>query len=279
MLIFGAAGWAAIRGWKAGTSVHVKIVPVAGSGSGAAGQGGDAVDGTRAGLFPHGEGAAVVIDVLRATTTLVTALAHGAERVYPVASPAEAHKLRVELSPHPVVLAGERDSVRLPGFDLGNSPRDCTVAAVAGRYVVMSTTNGTAAMLALRPARVGVAAALVNLPAVAAALAGEETVTILCAGTKGSVSLEDTIAAGGLINHWQSNGQPVVTDDFGLVALAAYRAARTDLAGWLSRSQNGRRLLELGWPDDLDWCAGIGAFDIVPVLRHDERGNLYFGLV
>lgn len=232
-----------------------------------------------AGPVANGEEAAVVIDVLRATTTLVTALAHGAERVYPVASPAEAYKLREDLAPHPVVLAGERDSVRLPGFDLGNSPRECTAQAVAGRYLVMSTTNGTAAMLALRPARVGVAAALVNLPAVAAALAGEKTVTILCAGTKGSLSLEDTIAAGGLIDHWQSMHHDVITDDFGLVALAAYRAARSELAGWLSQSQNGRRLLELGWPTDIDWCAGVGVFDVVPVLRHDEHGNLYFGLV
>ena len=224
-------------------------------------------------------GAAVVIDVLRATSTVVTALAHGAAGVYPAESPEAAHKLREELSPDRVLLGGERESVRLPGFDLGNSPLEYTPGVVAGRHVILCTTNGTGAMLAVRSARRGVAAALLNLPAVARALATEDAVTILCAGTKGSVSLEDTIAAGGLIAHWQGMDVDVTTDDFGFVALGAYEAARSDLAGWLSRSRNGQRLLHLGLHADIDWCARLGAVDIVPVVRHDPGGRVYFGLV
>lgn len=218
-------------------------------------------------------GIAVVIDVLRASTTMITALAHGAACVVPVADVVEARRLASETGPA-ALLGGERGGVRIPGFDLGNSPLEYVAGRVAGRTIVITTTNGTAALAAARGAREILIGALVNRSAVAAAirrLAGDGgRVHLVCAGTDGCVSAEDVLAAGAILDAADADRAGDALDAAAREALAAFRrvAARGDVPATLvaefRRSPGGANLVALGMEADLPATAAIDAIPVVP---------------
>ena len=220
-------------------------------------------------------GVAVVIDVLRASTTMITALAHGAAGIVPVADVDEARRLAGELGPR-VVLGGERGGLRISGFDLGNSPREYTAERVAGQTVVITTTNGTAALHASRDAAEIVVGAIVNRRAVAEAvrrLAGDQGVVhLVCAGTDGVVSAEDVLAAGAILDAAAADGRDDVLDDAAREALAFFQrvAARGDVPAALvvefCRSPGGANLVDLGMEADLPAAAAIDSLAVVPRL-------------
>ncbi len=203
-------------------------------------------------LTPDEAGAAptgIVIDVIRATTTMCQALASGYERVFCTAEVEEAQALRNELGEG--VLGGERNAVRIPGFDLGNSPRE--YLEPAGKTVILSTTNGTRAVVsaAQRCERVLVAS-LLNLSAVVeAARAAEEDVVVVCAGVQGTLALDDAYVAGRIVEllDWERSD----------AAEAAARLAST----WrgaeeaFRASKSGRNLLENApeLEEDIAFCA------------------------
>ena len=142
-----------------------------------------------------------VIDVLRATTTIAVALANGAAGVIAVAEPEDAIALGNRLGRERVLLCGERESLRIEGFDLDNSPASFSAHVVAGKTLVMTTTNGTRALRAVAAAASVRAAALVNRSAVADALAQEDgDVVIVCAGEANGFALEDALGAGALVD-------------------------------------------------------------------------------
>src|SRR5262249_50719511 len=155
------------------------------------------------GEFPELELAgrvALVVDVFRATSMVVAAFGAGCARVIPVASEAAARERAAALAPEPVLLAGERGGDPIEGFDLGNSPLDCTPERVGGRTLVLTTTNGTRAMLKAGEAAAAALAALTNVAAAAQwAVNHRRDVTVLCAGEQGRFSLEDTGCAGLLV--------------------------------------------------------------------------------
>ena len=141
--------------------------------------------------------AALVVDVLRATSMVVAACEAGCVRVIPVADAGLARERARALAPEPVLLAGERGGERIDGFDLDNSPLDCSPARVGGRSIVLTTTNGTAAMLKASQAGAAAIAALTNVgAAVRWAVSQDRDVTVLCAGEQGAFSLEDAVCAG-----------------------------------------------------------------------------------
>ena len=220
-------------------------------------------------------GVAVVIDVLRASTTMITALAHGAAGVVPVAGIDEARRLAAEAGPA-ALLGGERGGVRISGFDLGNSPLEYSAARVAGRTIVITTTNGTAALAAARGAREILIGAIVNRAAVAAAirrLAGEgEHVHLVCAGTDGCVSAEDVLAAGAILDAAGADAAGDTLDASARDALASFRrvAAGGDVPAALvaefRRSPGGANLVALGMEADLPAAAAIDTLRIVPRL-------------
>jgi 2-phosphosulfolactate phosphatase len=220
-------------------------------------------------------GVAVVIDVLRASTTMITALAHGAAGILPVADVNEATRLAAELGQR-AVLGGERGGLRIQGFDLGNSPREYTAERVAGRTVVITTTNGTAALHASRDAAEIVVGAMVNRTAVAEAvrrLAGDRGVVhLVCAGTDGVVSAEDVLAAGAILDAAATDGHDDVLDEAAGEALAFFRrvAVSGDVAAALvvecSRSPGGATLVDLGMEADLPAAAAIDSLAVVPRL-------------
>jgi 2-phosphosulfolactate phosphatase len=221
----------------------------------------------------HAGGIAVVIDVLRASTTMITALAHGAAGVVPVAGVDEARRLAAEAGPA-ALLGGERGGVRIPGFDLGNSPLDYVAGRVAGRRIVITTTNGTAALAAARGAREILIGAIVNRAAVAAAIRGltgpGESVHLVCAGTDGCVSAEDVLAAGAILDAAGADAAGDTLDASARDALAAFRrvAAGGDVAASLvakfRKSPGGVHLVALGMEADLPAAAAVDTLRIVP---------------
>jgi 2-phosphosulfolactate phosphatase len=199
----------------------------------------------------------VVIDVIRATSTIATALAHGAG-VQPVAEVEEAFALKKRYPS--AVLAGERGGQAVPGFDLGNSPEDFTAGRVQGRRVILTTTNGTQALAACAGARAVVTASLLNLEAVAARLRelGPPWI-ILCAGCDGEFGVDDGLVAGALA---EALGQEHVM-------AALYRSVRGDVAETLLGSAAGRELRRVGLEKDVPFCAQLNVFSIVPTLGAD----------
>jgi len=202
--------------------------------------------------------ACAVIDVIRATSTIVTALAHGASGVQPVASVDDAFALK-EQNPK-ALLAGERGGQALPGFDMGNSPEDFTTERVQGRSIILTTTNGTQALAACRGARTVVTASLLNLDAVAARLRelGPPWI-IVCAGHEGDFGVDDAIVAGALA---EALGQ-----EHFLISL--YHSVRRDLTETLRGCAAGRELLKVGMEKDIPFCAQRNLFPIVPTLGED----------
>jgi 2-phosphosulfolactate phosphatase len=216
-----------------------------------------------------------VIDVLRATTSVCAALAHGAKAIIPVASSEEAVRLAQTIGSTDVLLAGERNCVRIPGFALGNSPLEMTEEAVKGKPIIMTTTNGTKAMLALQGASNVYLAAASNL-SVAGACAGQalerdRNIMIVCAGRDGAFSLDDAYAAGRLAVSALGGRKP--RKGLNDAALAALDLVRRYGDGWnrpLAYSRAGRELVRLGFKADVDDAARLDAYPVLPQL-HDRR--------
>lgn len=209
---------------------------------------------------------AVVVDVLRATTTLTTALSHGARAVFPSASTDDALRLAQSLGREDTLLCGERKGLRIEGYDLGNSPREYTRETVEGKRLIMNTTNGTRAFLAVEDADAVVALSFLNLGAVAAEVRDRERLLILCAGREDAFALEDAVCAGLLLQRLRDDGVAVEADDGARAALTLARAHEVS-EGFLASTQAGQALLAAGLGEDLEWCARVDALTVVPAMK------------
>lgn len=224
----------------------------------------------------------LMIDLLRASTTICYALAAGAKDVTPflevddVRRAAEKGRARGE---H-VVCGGERGGRPIEGFDLGNSPREYTRDTVAGKRVLFTTSNGTRALHQARFAKHTLVACLANLSATLGVLDEDAAVDILCAGSGGSVTREDVIAAGAYVAG-VARADAADLDDAALVALDAWRAAgggrdvaqsetARALAGSLAAGRHGRHLISLGYEEDLQLCATVDALDLAAEFNADS---------
>jgi len=209
---------------------------------------------------------AVVIDVLRASTTVVKALARGAMAVVPVAEIAEALDERRRLAERGVraLLAGERGGVRPEGFDLGNSPVEMSRADVAGSTVVLTTTNGTRALRRCAEASRVLVGCFANGPALAGFLGQvrEERAVLVCSGQDGRVADEDVLFAGYLSRELRRSGAKL--DASAREAQKAYASAEQGLERALGATPHGRTLLELGFAADIAAAAVIGSEMIIP---------------
>jgi 2-phosphosulfolactate phosphatase len=216
-----------------------------------------------------------VIDVLRATTVICAALHHGARSIVPVATTEEALKLAQSLGPVDVVTAGERNSEPIPGFTLGNSPLEMTEESVGGKTVVLTTSNGTEALLAAQGASEVYVAAASNL-AVAGArvrelLPGRKGVVILCSGKDGAFGMDDAYAAGRLIDAaLEGRRRKKGLNDGALVAVDLVRRYGKRWDRPFSLSAAGRQLARLGRGGDVADAAREDAYPVLPVF-HDRR--------
>lgn len=222
----------------------------------------------------------VVFDVLRATSTMLTALHNGADSVVPVADIPEALEWR-RREPG-VLLAGERHGLRIRAdqtggidFDLGNSPREFTPDRVRGRRIVTTTTNGTRALKACRHARTVLVGALVNASVVAHAARRLATgeILLVCSGTGEEAAYEDVLAAGAVTARLVESGADVQLGDAAQLALQAWRAAASNpLAAMEQFARNGRRLHAI--PDlapDIGVCAAVDSVEILAAMDREGR--------
>lgn len=207
----------------------------------------------------------VVIDVLRATSTITHALVNGAKSVLPVATVEDAARTAERIGRDAVLLCGERDTRPIHGFQLGNAPAEFTAERVGGRTLVMTTTNGTPALLAAGGATRTYVASLLNVAAVARRLMEEGGEALLvCAGREGAFALEDALCAGRILQRVHEQGGGVIGND--AAAAAMHLAARPPDVRVLARTAAGRRLRELGRTEDIAFCAREDVYDVVPVL-------------
>lgn len=216
----------------------------------------------------------VVFDILRATSTMVTALAHGAVEIIPVREIAEALALR-QARPE-VLLAGERNGLRIRAdhtggidFDLGNSPREFGPARVRGKTIVMTTTNGTRALLACARAQEVLVGSFLNLRATIERVrrVAPTELLVVCSGTIDQAALEDALAAGALCDAlWERCARGHVADS-ALMARALFRGQGNDLIGAVSAARNGRRLLEIPeLREDVAACLQRDTIDLAAAL-------------
>lgn len=221
----------------------------------------------------------VVLDVLRATSTIAAALLAGARGVLPIACEDEARYIadRMRRAGEPVLLCGEVGGFPPNGFDLGNSPREFVPDHVEGMSVILKTTNGTAAIAGTRSARITVTAGLANVSCVIRFLLSHLTshsiheLVCLCAGREGEFSLEDFFAAGAILDGvLQSSHVNVEPSDLAIVAIDYFRNHREDPLGVLTQSKHGQWLVKVGLGDDLPICATFDRYPVVPVRRSDD---------
>jgi len=223
-------------------------------------------------------GTAVVIDVLRASTAIIYALQAGAKTVIPCGEIEEALRIAAGFSPDEKILGGERGGLPMEGFDLGNSPEEYTPERVRGKTVVFTTTNGTRALLHVTRARQIVLGAFVNATAVVQHIFGQEEVHLLCAGTDGQPTDEDSMLAGMLAEKLQRRGggqyklndQAIAACELWRHTLEIIQAPTTEppepepLAKILRHSLGGKNLVSLGLDRDILAAARIDRFAIVP---------------
>jgi 2-phosphosulfolactate phosphatase len=219
-----------------------------------------------------------VIDILRATTAMCAALTHGARALIPAGSTEEALRLAQTLGSEDILLAGEKDCVRIPGFQLGNSPLEMSEQAVRGKTLVVTTTNGTRALLACQGAGAVFAACAANLTVAAErareALERVGDVLIVCAGRGGAFSLDDAYCAGRLAEATLGGRRPRRgLNDAGIASLDLVRRYGERWERPLTYSRAGRELIRLGFRDDVLDAARLDAYPVLAQF-HERRVTL-----
>ena len=214
---------------------------------------------------------AVVIDVLRATSVMCTAIQNGANAVITCREVQQARTLASQLSPSPL-LCGERGCKPISGFDLGNSPAEYTPDRVGNQSLILTTTNGTRAIEFAERAGEVLTACFLNLSAVGDRLAGHHSVHLVCAGTDGELTAEDVLLAGALVSLCETRYQAQLRDDASLLARQLWRSwfpspesvRSSSLAERLRETRGGKNLLRVGYADDLARCASMNSVPVVP---------------
>jgi 2-phosphosulfolactate phosphatase len=220
----------------------------------------------------------LVIDVLRASTSIAAALSNGARAVIPFEGVDDAIIRARSLEQSEVLLAGERKMAPIAGFPLGNSPREFTADVVSGKTIVMTTTNGTAALYHANGAGEVLVGAFANyssiLTRLRAAARADKSITIICAGTNGRFALEDAICAGRFVRGVARRGIQPVLGDAATVASMIDRRMGADLPAALRDSEHGRALIDAGLGDDVAYCAMIDSHPVIPIYRDRQVTRL-----
>lgn len=216
---------------------------------------------------------AIAIDVLRATTTISTALDAGAEAIQVFSDMEKLMQVSEQWLPEKRLRAGERGGAMVAGCDLGNSPLDCTPERVRGRRLFISTTNGTRALQRVQDAPVVLAAALVNRKAVVDYILAQqpETIWLVGSGWEGSYSLEDTVCAGAiahsLLAQLNCPLEELAGNDEVVGAISLYAQWKEQLLAMFHQASHGKRLLRLGVVEDLKYCAQTDTLDVLPIQK------------
>lgn len=217
-------------------------------------------------LFAEEEAIVVVVDVLRATSAICTAIHHGVEKMIPVAGLEEARKYKQQ----GYLVAAERNAVKQEGFDFGNSPFHYIEEDLSGKTIAISTTNGTQAVEAARNAQTVVIGSFLNLSSLARWIAVQNrNVIVLCAGWKNKFNMEDSLFAGALAEKLIATGRFTTTCDSTIAAGYLYELGKDDLYGFLDNSSHRKRLKDLHLENDIQYCLTHDVMETIPVLRGD----------
>ncbi len=208
----------------------------------------------------------VVIDVLRVTSVMLTALANGAKEVVPAVSPEEALQKSFLYNVEDVLLGGERNAMKIEGFHLGNSPLEYTRENVSGKTVIITTTNGTRALNNCLNAQKVYIGAFLNVAALVEQLKTEEEVVLFCSGTNNNFSLDDGICAAMIINELAKEKQ-LALSDFSSMLLTTYRTNPDNLATLLQDCYHLNLLKQKGFERDVTFCLQNSLYNIVPQMN------------
>ena len=222
-------------------------------------------------LFNVEDHIVVVIDIFRATSSICYGIDNGAEAIIPVAEVEECLAYQAKY-PH-YLLAAERNGEVVSGFDFGNSPFSYTKQKVAGKTVVLTTTNGTHALHLSRNAKKIVIGSFLNLSAVCNWLkTQQENILLVCAGWKNNFNLEDTIFAGAVVDQLKNNNFRL--DDAAIAANDLYQLAKGGLDAYLKKTSHSERLKQLGIEKDIAFCLQVDIATAIPVLDGERLVRL-----
>ena len=214
-------------------------------------------------LYSIQDSIVVVIDVLRATSSMCYAFENGAASIIPVATVEECQSYAGK----GFMLAAERNGEVVPGFDFGNSPFSYTQEKVAGKTIVLTTTNGTKAIELSKSAHQVIIGSFLNLGAICAYLQEQKKdVLLLCAGWKDRFNLEDTLFAGAVMHELKSDFE--YHCDAAVAAEDLYLTAKDDLRAYLRKSSHSQRMIDLNIEEDVQFCLQLNQTTVVPVLEN-----------
>lgn len=205
----------------------------------------------------------VIVDILRATSCMVTAFAHGAASITPFSSTEECRRMKSK----GYITSGERNGEKVFGFDKGNSPFEYMGDQVTGQKIAFTTTNGTQAIDKAKVAKQIIIGSFLNVTSVTHyLLLSEHNILVVCAGWKGKVNLEDTLFAGALVENLRNHIEPDC--DAPLVAQHLYNQAKADMVKFLSNSSHVKRLNRLNIIKDIEFCLTPDLYSVLPILKN-----------
>jgi len=215
---------------------------------------------------------AIIIDVFRASNTIIQALSNGAKKIMPVTEIDLAWQLKEKFPEF--LLGGERNSIKIEGFELGNSPLEYTKSKVLNKSIVLATSNGSKALKKAEKAKHIFVASFANISAIVKKIDNlESDIAIVCSGTLGTPSLEDTLAAGKIIDNLKTK-ERFTLNDYAYLALGSYQTYQGKIYETILKSRNGLRLQNLNKMDDIEHCTLEDITDIVP--EYNQKSGYIF---
>lgn len=209
----------------------------------------------------------VVIDVLRASNTIITALANGAKEIIPVGSVDSAVKISRSLFGGSTILGGERNTKKIEGFNLGNSPAEYSPEKVKSKTIVLFTTNGSKAVLKGKFSGILFVCGFINMTAVVKELnKSREDIEIICSGNAGTFSMEDAVCAGMIINELCSLNKSLLLSDSANAASVLHKTLGKNILKLLKETEHGRILIENGFEEDIVFCSKLNTTEVIPYL-------------
>lgn len=211
---------------------------------------------------------AVIIDVLRASSSIVAAIHHGAKKIIPVEDMSDAVKIAQTMDSSDYLLCGEKNGVKIDGYHLGNSPLEYHSGAITDKTLIFNTTNGTKAIKKASLANRIYIGTFLNQQSILNALSEhDDEVVLICSGWRGRLSLEDTMFAGSLINEMCGGDLPENTKDGAKVAFGLFQKFGDALEETISKSDHAARLRNLVPEEDIPFCCKVDEFDVLPGMR------------
>ncbi|NBC26292.1 MAG: 2-phosphosulfolactate phosphatase [Bacteroidetes bacterium] len=218
----------------------------------------------------------VVVDVLRASSTIITALMNHAKGIIPVEDMGEASRISQSVDSENILLCGEKDGVKIEGYDLGNSPFEYSESMIENKTLIFNTTNGTKAIKKAVGASQIYIGSFLNLSTIVHTLKSEEKdIVLVCAGWRGRMAIEDLLFAGNVVYNLSDGALSPEARDGAKVAFGLYDNFRGNLPKVIHSSNHAVRLKNIAGEKDIDYCAQTDICDILPVLNDGIISNLY----